>query len=651
MHKFHLLSTLLFLSVSFTLYSQEQKEEEETSPQRLAIEGFYDSEELLTSSKAYHEKLFDYVNPFDPEGLLQRAIDKLESDFVDEALEDLEEAIDLYPRYGGAHFIKGIALEEKGKKELAKRCYEKALDYNPILTAAYNQLGCLYAIEEEMDSARQVFELAIARTPGYSLLHYNLGIVELYDEDFRKAIRHLEEAVNRDDCFIKAHAALILAHSEQGNRRRALLEIERAMLCEKDVPTLYALKGLLQFLAGKLNVALDELNTAIAMEPNYRYAHFLRSLVLIEKREYEPAVKELKVTFQIEASDLDSSLMWKHDESFGAALKYYEADSRNFSKKVNRRIERGICNFFIGHNRAAITNFEQAQTWAWQKCMSCYYFEGIALEERDLTKLAEKRYSKAIEMAPEIYELYQRRGAVRFRDSIWVPALEDYTTLLKMRPDIKEPHKDRGIIHMQLKKYNLAILDYNTFLEQGDTVDMQVLYDRALCYKEIKYYDNAIKDLTQVLEKQDKDLEAYYERAHCYYMNKNLEQSKIDLDTVLLTNSYYPKAHNLRGVILMDEGNYTGAIYHFNQAVIQQAAYKEALFNRYLAYRALEKYEKALHCLGELIDLDAKEGLYYFHRGYVKKQLEMGSACKDVKKALALGLKVEQEAIDEVCSK
>ena len=638
---------LLFLCLGISLHGQEEKNDYH----RLAIQGFYESEELLTSSKAYHDKLFDEVNPFDPEGLLDRALEKFKSDFLDEALEDVKEAIRLYPRYGGAYLLQGAIYEEKGAKELAKRSYHKALEFNPLLTMASNQLGCLYALEEELDSARQVLTVGIARTSAYPLLHYNLGVVELYDENPRKAIKHLQGAVARDSCFMHAHAVLIVAQDMQGNRRQALIDAERAMICDEEVADLYVVKGMIQYFRGKHVAAIEELSAAIALEPNHRYAHFLRALALTLINDYKAAIKELKATFRIPATGVDSNLMWKHDEDFGVALKYYEEDRENLPPKVNKRLEKGICTFFlIGGSSAAITYFQQALDWTRGNCMSCHYFLGIAFEEIDMTKEAEKHYSEAIVMAPQIYELYQRRGAVSCRDSKWAAAVKDYDKMLTMRPDDKRPHKQRGMVHMQLKKYNFAILDYSAFLQQSDTVDMQVLYDRALCYKEIKYYDNAIKDLSQVLQKQKKDLEAYYERAYCYYMNGDAEKSKIDLDSVLLTNSDYPKAHNLRGVVLMDEGNFQGAIYHFNQALDQRPSYKEACFNKYLAFKGMEQYENALLCMEELIDLDRKNGLYYFHRGYVKKQLGMASACRDVKKALDLGLKVEQEAIEEVCA-
>ena len=43
-------------------------------------------------------------------------------------------------------------------------------------------------------------------------------------------------------------------------------------------------------------------------------------------------------------------------------------------------------------------------------------------------------------------------------------------------------------------------------------------------------------------------------------------------------------------------------------------------------------------------------GLYYLHRGYVKKQLDIPTACDDVEKALALGLNIEEDTKELICS-
>ncbi len=640
-----ILFCLLLLFISSLSYGQDE------GVRKLAISGFYESEDLLSSGKEYHEKLFRDVHPYDPEGYLTRAVEKFEEGFIDESLLDIKEAIELYPEYGGAYYIQELAYVEIDSIELAKESYRRALDYAPLLSEASANLALLLAEDNELDAARDVLETAIARSPAHGYLHYTLGIVELYDNHPAKAVKRIQEAIARDSCNIDAHALAMVVQIERGNLKQALLQVEKAIPCDQNSQKFYVLKGLIQIFRGKFSQALEELNVAIENQSESRYAKYLRSLVLIKKSEYRAAVQDIQALLQGQYAERDSLTMGSLAQNFAVALQYYQREKDNLSEKVRRRLEKGICDFYMESYQGANSHFENASVSTTVPCMSCHYFLGMSMEKNYQREAAQEHYSLALEMEPEVFELYARRARLLDQLGKWKLAVADYSKALKLRPEEYHLHKDRGRIHMQLGMFNIAVLDYNLLLEQQDSVDMEVLFNRAICNKELQYYDNAIKDLSELLEKGQKDIQAYYERAYCYYMNKAPEKSKVDLDSVLLTNSYYPTAHNLRGLILLEEGAYDGALYHFSQAISQRRGYQEACFNKYLAYRGLENYEGALHCMNELIEMDSENGLYYFHRGYVKKQLGNTTACDDVDRAVALGLTIEQEAKELICSK
>lgn len=636
---------LLLLFISSLSYGQDE------GVRKLAISGFYESEDLLSSGKEYHEKLFGDVHPYDPEGYLTRAIEKLEAGFVNESLVDIKEAIELYPEYGGAYYIQGLAYVELDSIELAKQSYRSALDHAPLLSEASANLASLLAEDDELDAARAVLERAIARTPAHGYLHYTLGIVELYDNHPARAVKRIQEAIARDSCNIDAHVLAMIVQIERGNLKQALLQAERAIPCDQEAQKLYVLKGLIQIFRGKFSQALGELDIAIENQSDSRYAKHLRSLVLIKKSEYKAAVQDIQTLLQDQYVERDSFAMGTLSENFAVALQYYQKEKGNLTEKAQKRLEKGICDFYMESYQGASSHFESALASTSSPCMSCHYFLGMSMEKNYQGEAAQEQYSRALDLEPEVFELYARRAHLLDQLGKWKLAVADYSKALKLRPEEYHLHKDRGRVHMQLGMFNIAVLDYNLFLEQQDSVDLEVLFNRAICNKELKYYDNAIKDLSELLEKGQKDIQAYYERAFCHYMNKAPEKSKVDLDSVLLTNSFYPTAHNLRGLILLEEGAYDGALYHFSQAISQRRGYQEACFNKYLAYRGLENYEGALHCMNELIGMDAENGLYYFHRGYVKKQLGNTTACDDVDKAVALGLTIEQEARELICSK
>lgn len=55
--------------------------------------------------------------------------------------------------------------------------------------------------------------------------------------------------------------------------------------------------------------------------------------------------------------------------------------------------------------------------------------------------------------------------------------------------------------------------------------------------------------------------------------------------------------------------------------------------------------------MNEFIEMDLENGLYYFYRGYVKKQFGNIIVCDDVDRVVVLGLMIEQEVKELICLK
>ncbi|GJM31442.1 MAG: hypothetical protein DHS20C18_04430 [Saprospiraceae bacterium] len=619
---------------------------------KIAVEAFYKSDELSVATKNYSDRLFDEVFPFDPAGLVNRGIDKLRAGFTKEALKDFNEALRLYPEFAAGYYFRGLSYSELDSLRKAKSDFHLAIDLDPLLVEACNELGRIYFDENKIDSARQVLQHGIDFYPAYGLTYFNMGVLEMYADHGAKAVKMFQEAIDRDSCFINAHLGLSLVYLERENFKQTISNLENAIKCDGTSAVFILLKGFLQKLRGNKKQALADFNEAISIAPEVAFFYLIRSLHYIYLRKYHEAVEDL---LTVHSLNLDKKSIKQKEanlllDNYTTALKYFGSQRFSFNSKEVALLEEGICMLIINENSIAEKNFKKILDKSKESCALCYYLTGLADENRYRNKSAIQKYDATLETDPSLYKVYEHRADLKIKTKItdYDGAIADYSEVLKREPENVQLQKKRGELHMRMENYNLAILDFNIYLEQ-DSLNLDVLYNRATCYEVIKLYENAIADYTKILKEKSYDLGTRYRRAACYYLSGNKEKAFAECDSIVTHNKFYLEAFNLMGAICLEKEDFKKAVFYFNKALKNNQHYKEAYFNRYLAYVGLQYYEYALKDLNALIEIDETAGLYYYYRAQLKHLLTEKSACKDMEKSIELGIKVSAEEIAKIC--
>ena len=235
---------------------------------------------------------------------------------VEEAGEQLEEALRLKPDYAEAHSNLGNLLSEIGRLPEAIEHYEKAIEINPNYAEAYNNLGNALTNSGRGGEAIERFERALTRRPDYPSAHNNLaaalaqlGRVQEALDHYGEAIRlkqnytethnnlggllsetgHLEEAIahHRRALSIKpdyaeAHSDLGNALTKQGSTAEAVAEFERALKLKPDFAEAHSNLGVILVQAGKLSEAAEHFRHAVRLKPGYLEAQI--NLVVVHER-------------------------------------------------------------------------------------------------------------------------------------------------------------------------------------------------------------------------------------------------------------------------------------------------------------------------------------------------------------------------------
>ena len=114
---------------------------------------------------------------------------------VEDADVAIQEALALNPNLAEAHLARGLLVWTHGRgfpHEMAIRAFRRAIELDPILDDAHQELGVVYTHVGLLDEAENEFQRALTLNPDNTIARTRLGTVALYRGDYTKAIEILE---------------------------------------------------------------------------------------------------------------------------------------------------------------------------------------------------------------------------------------------------------------------------------------------------------------------------------------------------------------------------------------------------------------------------------------------------------------------------
>ena len=140
----------------------------------------------------------------DAKPFYDRALSHLKKSQYDEAIRELNKAIDIFPRYALAYNDRGVAYLRKQQYDRAISDFTKALDINPKHHYAHHNRGIAHLRKEQYGKAISDFSKAIKLDLSNPDNYYQRGVAYLLKQKNDKAIADFDLAITLKPVFVKA---------------------------------------------------------------------------------------------------------------------------------------------------------------------------------------------------------------------------------------------------------------------------------------------------------------------------------------------------------------------------------------------------------------------------------------------------------------
>lgn len=420
----------------------------------------------------------------------------------------------------------------------------------------------------------------------------------------------------------------------------ALNAIEKLIVKDQNDALLFNIRGACFAGINEINLAKENYEKAIAINPEYSKAHFNLAGVFHELKDFNASIRSYQKALIIEPNYAeahnnlgnvlrDSSEIESAIESYKKAIfikqDYVEAHyslGTSFQElgKLKETVKcykkvlelrpnlTGTINNLgnilreLGRSKEAISQYKKAIEID-PDFVEVYFNLGTTFQELDMLDKAVKFYKKAIEINSDYAEAHNNLG-VAYKDlKDFDSAIQAYQKAIKINPEYAEAHNNIGILFRELGQLDLAIKSHETALkiipeyaEAQNNLGIILIENKEL-YKAIERFEKSIAADTNFIE-------AYNNLGSAYMELNNFDSSLNNFQKALIINPDYVEAHNNLGSLYMHLGQLDEAVECFKKSIKINPNFEYAHNNLGLAYHDLDNLDEAAKSFKKAMSLN-----------------------------------------------
>lgn len=211
-------------------------------------------------------------------------------------------------------------------------------------------------------------------------------------------------------------------------------------------------------------------------------------------------------------------------------------------------------------------------------------------------------------------------------------------------------HIAKNLINTQSIMERLFLLFIITIIFAcNDSRTAEECYADGMESYEDSSFNNALKQFSCAVEKNNSDANSYYFKALCEIRLKMSKEAMISLQNALRIDSSNTNYFIERGKLKVVLGDYNSAIEDCNHALILDNSNPKTYIIKGLAYESINDRDNAINCYKSAIQYDQSNGEIYYKLGILQLS-NRNEACTYLSKAGELGYMEAFEMIKINCN-
>ena len=156
------------------------------------------------------------------------------------------------------------------------------------------------------------------------------------------------------------------------------------------------------------------------------------------------------------------------------------------------------------------------------------FYAGLTHYSKGEYNKAMERFSRAIELNPQLSVAYNNRGSAYAKKGEYDRAIQDYDRAIELDPSDADAYYNRGLAYMYIGDHDRAIRDCNSAIEL-DPNSPTIHLSRGLAYFFKGDYHSSIQNYSRAIALDPSDALAYYNRGLSWLCLEEWEKAESDL--------------------------------------------------------------------------------------------------------------------------
>ena len=361
--------------------------------------------------------------------LVEQAISQIQERKFDEAITNLNKAIETDHQNAEACFQRAGILADAGQDQLALSDYSRAVELGPNDVRYRNMRGLFLLTRSQLDQALADFDEAVRIDPKYIQAWNNRGLVKLAKADFHAAIDDFNKACEIDPTYADGFNNRGFAWFKLETYDRAKTEFDKTLALKPGYVNALNNRGMLNLRVKDYRAAVADFSEAIKHDENNpkHYQNRMSAYRELGMTENAQADRD-RVEWLVKLGQLNSLIAQAPEHPDG------------YIQRASHLAE-------AGQHEVALANFEQA--------IQVGSGKATPLASRARYWMQQGEFTKAVADATKAIETEFSHPALSIRGDAYLQlgdydkAIADYTAAKRLDPSVAQAYYRRAIQRRQ----------------------------------------------------------------------------------------------------------------------------------------------------------------------------------------------------------